>query len=168
MNQRSSVWSRGLSIFLDGIILMIVWLPFSVVVYNKLKENLELLSIEEIRKIRISSLIGFISSSPAEIRNILIIFMIISFIIAVIYHALIPWKRNGATFGRSALEIRIARVDDKPIGFWQLFVREIIFKNVWWNVWRPLGIIIDFFMVLLRDDRQTLRDMVCQTRVIND
>ena len=68
---------------------------------------------------------------------------------------------KGRTLGRRMLKIELKG----KINWWTLFIREIIWKTGFWSVTLGGGILLDMAMIGLSARKQSLRDMVTQTRI---
>lgn len=51
---------------------------------------------------------------------------VLSFVVALIYYVLIPLKLNGQTYGKKLMGIKIVKVDDSPVDFKALCIRQIL------------------------------------------
>lgn len=68
---------------------------------------------------------------------------------------------KGQTIGRRILKLELKG----KINWWTLLIREIIWKTGFWTVTLGGGILLDMAMIGLSARKQSLRDMVTQTRV---
>ena len=66
---------------------------------------------------------------------------------------------KGQTFGRRFLRIKLAG----RVTFWTLFLREILWKNVFWTFTFGVGFIIDWIMITFTRKKRTLRDNLTET-----
>jgi uncharacterized RDD family membrane protein YckC len=88
-------------------------------------------------------------------------------VLGVIYMVVLPYYWNGKTIGRHIVGVHIKMQDGSELGFWTIFVREVIFKFLWWTLTLGLGSIVDFIMVAARKDKQTIRDIITRTEVVD-
>lgn len=88
-------------------------------------------------------------------------------VLGIVYMVVIPYYWNGKTVGRHIVGVQLRMQDGSKLTFWKIFVREVIFKMMWWIVTLGIGSIVDFIMVAARKDKQTIRDIVTQTEVID-
>lgn len=68
---------------------------------------------------------------------------------------------KGRTFGRIFAKIELKG----KVNWWTLFLREFIWKTLYWSVTFGAGILIDVFMIAFTRKKMAFRDMVSQTRV---
>lgn len=66
---------------------------------------------------------------------------------------------KGQTFGRRFLKIQLSG----RVTFWTLFLREILWKNVFWTFTFGIGFIIDWLLITFTRKKRTLRDSLTET-----
>ncbi|MGS0972724.1 MAG: RDD family protein [Candidatus Izemoplasmataceae bacterium] len=66
---------------------------------------------------------------------------------------------KGQTFGRRFLKIQLSG----RVTFWTLFLREILWKNIFWTFTFGIGFIIDWIMITFTRKKRTLRDTLTET-----
>ncbi|HEX6021611.1 MAG TPA: RDD family protein [Solirubrobacter sp.] len=94
-------------------------------------------------------------------------------VMATLYAPALMARTNGATPGKAALGIRVARIDGEPMTFKRAFVREALLK---WGLFYCLGGILTFGILPLADvlwplwdeEHRALHDLPVRTRVIRD
>jgi uncharacterized RDD family membrane protein YckC len=75
------------------------------------------------------------------------------------YWALIPYVRNGQTFGMTLLDVRVISKDGGPASLLQMFVRSLL-------IWLPLGPVVGFVVMLCSRYRQRTGDHMARTLVV--
>jgi len=66
---------------------------------------------------------------------------------------------KGQTFGRKFLKIQLSG----RVTFWTLFLREILWKNIFWTFTFGIGFIIDWLLITFTRKKRTLRDSLTET-----
>jgi len=66
---------------------------------------------------------------------------------------------KGQTFGRRFLKIQLSG----RVTFWTLFLREILWKNIFWTFTFGIGFIIDWLLITFTRKKRTLRDSLTET-----
>ena len=94
--------------------------------------------------------------------------MSVGFIAMILYNVVLPFYWNGKTIGRHVCGIQVCSTNGSKLSFGQLILREVIFKLLWWTATLGFGSVIDFIMVAFRDDKQTIRDIITNTEVIEN
>lgn len=69
---------------------------------------------------------------------------------------------KGKTLGRRSMKIELAG----KINWWTLFVREVMFKTVFWIITLSAGIAIDFGLIAFTSKKKTIRDYLSETYVV--
>ncbi|XMB67935.1 RDD family protein [Mycoplasmatota bacterium zrk1] len=156
---RSNAIRRFGSYFVDEIILGIFYLPF---LFSFLRKVFQF-TVEN----TLSFENDFLFFQWDYLEFIKLSFLI-SLVTRVLYFVILPLLWNGKTIGRKICGIRVKKMGGSNLSFGTLFAREVIFKELWWTFTFGLGALIDFLMVALREDRQTIRDIVMNTKVIED
>ncbi len=87
--------------------------------------------------------------------------------LGLIYMVVLPYYWDGKTIGRHIVGVRLTMQDGSELKFWTIFCREFIFKVLWWTLTLGIGSIIDFIMVAARKDKQSIRDLVTGTEVLD-
>jgi hypothetical protein len=66
---------------------------------------------------------------------------------------------KGQTFGRRFLKIQLSG----RVNFWTLFLREVLWKNVFWTFTFGIGLVIDWILITFTRKKRTLRDNLTET-----
>lgn len=161
---RSGAIRRFGSYFIDNILMGLVqtiWLIFSWSTYMELIElayRLEdgLITMQE-----------YFTAYFAAMKDIMISLGIVLLPLAIVYMVVVPYYWEGKTPGRHITGVKLQMQDGSELKFWSIFVREVVFKMIWWTVTLGIGSIVDFIMVAVRKDKLTIRDIVTRTEVID-
>lgn len=93
--------------------------------------------------------------------------------VAVVYAALLMARkgaRNGQTWGKQAMGIRVIRVDGQPFDFTYAALREVVVKNLAVGIASAmlagLPFLADNLWPLWDDENRAIHDMAVDTRVI--
>lgn len=137
-------WIRFAARLLDGIVLGIAGIPFNILQSFMLGQPMFSLEQPEI-----------------NLRYVLIVigFTILSVAMAVTYEVYFIW-RYAATPGKMVLGLRILRSDGTPVTFWRAVGR---YFATWLSM---LTLYIGFIMAAFDDQKRTLHDHICDTRVV--
>lgn len=92
---------------------------------------------------------------------------IIFAIILLMYYIVIPLFFNGQTFGKKVFKLQVVREDGRKLDYKTMFYREGI-GRIFINV-ASLGITIiaSAMIMILRDDKKDLADILAKTKVID-
>jgi uncharacterized RDD family membrane protein YckC len=92
--------------------------------------------------------------------------------IGVVYYGVLmsrPGERNGQTWGKQATEIRVVRVDGRPITFGFAFVREVLVKTVLFGyvafITFYVATGVNYLWPLWDDQHRALHDRIVKTLV---
>lgn len=142
MKKRAGFWIRFLANFLDGLVLMIIYLPIAYLLFD--------ISISDYF---LGEEVNWGSTSLESI-------------IGLCYFIILPMVLAGATLGKKATGIQIRKTDGSPLTWSTMLLRELLGKMV--LAFISLGIIqiISAFMVGLREDRRSIHDLIAKTEVI--
>lgn len=137
-------WIRFAARLLDGIVLGIAGIPLNVLQSSMLGQPMFSLETPEI-----------------DLRYILIVigFTLLSVVMAVTYEVFFIC-RYAATPGKMVLGLRILRSDGAPVSFWRAVGR---YFAAWLSM---LTLYIGFIMAAFDDQKRTLHDHICDTRVV--
>ena len=69
---------------------------------------------------------------------------------------------KGRTLGRRSMKIELAG----KVTWWTLFLREVMFKTLFWIVTLSAGIAIDFGLIAFTSKKKTMRDYLTETYVV--
>jgi len=78
-------------------------------------------------------------------------------------------ERNGQTWGKQALDIRVVREDGQPIGYGYGLLRELVIRNLLFGVvggFFFFPTLLDYLWPLWDDENRSLHDMVASSRVV--
>jgi uncharacterized RDD family membrane protein YckC len=103
----------------------------------------------------------------------LILTMLVFAVVAMLYAPIMMSRTNGKTVGRMATNIRVIRVDGKPISFGFAALREIAVKALLINgvagsFTFGLAGLLDILWPLWDDENRALHDMIVNTRTVMD
>jgi uncharacterized RDD family membrane protein YckC len=94
-------------------------------------------------------------------------------IIAFLYAPLLmkrPGDRNGQTWGKQMLGIRVVRTDGKPVDFWAAVLREVALKGfavgVASSMFMGIPWLLNFLWPLWDDQNRAVHDMAASTWVV--
>jgi uncharacterized RDD family membrane protein YckC len=136
-------WNRFMAIFMDGMILSVIALFYTVplAAMFRLQGMLET------------------GGDPARMLGLQLILMGIGFVVGLAYET---WfvGRFGATPGKLICRIRVVRSDGGRLGYLRALARHLAKTLDWFT----LG--IGFLMAAFDDERRTLHDRICDTRVM--
>ncbi|XMB87126.1 RDD family protein [Mycoplasmatota bacterium WC44] len=156
----AGAWSRIFAALVDSLVTSPLIFLLLIPMYSK---------IDEYAKIAQEQMM-----SLGEIKLMMIIDMLwiilIVYVLNLLYSVVLAYYWNGKTVGKHLLGIRITKNDahTKP-GFWQLFVRETIFKSLWYAFLDSIAYIVDLVMINVdKDNKKLIRDYVCKTMVIDE
>ncbi len=158
---RGSAVRRFGSYFVDNIIIGVIQIPIALFASGGIMGQIDsALKLE-------NNLITF-NEYMIDYWNWIKMLLIISFAIMAIYYVVLPLIWDGKTFGRKICGVQLKKIDGSKLTFATLFVREIIFKTLWWAVTLGVGQLVDLLMVATREDKQTIRDMITGTEIIEN
>jgi len=142
LKKKAGFWIRFLANFLDGLVLMIIYLPIAYLLFD--------ISISDYF---LGEEVNWGSTSLESI-------------IGLCYFIILPMVLAGATLGKKATGIQIRKTDGSPLTWSTMLLRELLGKMV--LAFISLGIIqiISAFMVGLREDRRSIHDLIAKTEVI--
>ncbi|MFK5883743.1 MAG: RDD family protein [Candidatus Izemoplasma sp.] len=87
------------------------------------------------------------------------LFFLFGYVILDYTHNLVT---KGKTLGRRSMKIELAG----RITWYTLFLREVMFKTLFWLVTLSAGIAIDFALIAFTSKKKTLRDYLSETYVV--
>jgi uncharacterized RDD family membrane protein YckC len=79
-----------------------------------------------------------------------------------------PAPCTGQTPGKTALGIRVVRVDGRPVDLRTLLVREVVAKTVLGAATLGIFSAVDLAVALASRDRRSLHDRIARTIVVRD
>ncbi|MBP2241482.1 putative RDD family membrane protein YckC [Cytobacillus eiseniae] len=86
-------------------------------------------------------------------------------IIYTLYLTFIPLVWGGYVIGKRILKIKIKRINEEEITFKHMFLREVVGKFLVMNITFGLSAIISVFMVVFREDKRAVHDLIAGTYV---
>ena len=92
---------------------------------------------------------------------ILLVSYAIYFAFFLYYYVYFPVQNSGRTFGKRITNIQIVRTDGSPVGYWRMFLRNIIGYQISRFVF-ALG----YLWMLWDDENRTWHDLITDTLVI--
>lgn len=82
--------------------------------------------------------------------------------------------RNGQSWGKQLLRLRVISNSDAPVSPFQIMLRDPLMKTlplsilaIYPNGWLALGVAADYCTALVRKDHRSLHDLLARTAVIN-
>ncbi len=161
---RSGAIRRFGSYFIDDLFLSIfefIIMAFSwraIISLIELSEDLEvgLLTFNEYMK-EYWSVFG-----PIQLTAVIVIS-----VLSVCYMIILPYYWDGKTIGRNLVGVKLQSIDGSKLTIGKLFLREFVFKVLWWIVTLGIGAVIDFIMIAVREDKFAIRDIVTKTEIID-
>jgi len=88
-------------------------------------------------------------------------------IFLVLYLCVVPFLSKGQTLGMKLFKIRCVRMDEKNCTFGNFFIREIVCKGVMYLLSFGIYIIVDGIILLSRDDKLSLSDIIAKTKIVD-
>ncbi|QVK20698.1 RDD family protein [Mycoplasmatota bacterium] len=162
---RSNAIKRFGSYFIDNLLVSTLSIPFLIPIFGRTMEFIRLAF--DLEKMLITES-EFMIIYWDYLKYVTIYSYLVGFVGMMLYNVLLPLFWNGKTIGRLVCGIRVSPTSKSELSFGQLFLREVVFKFLWWTLTLGIGSIIDLFMVALRDDKQTIRDIISNTEVLED
>ncbi len=92
---------------------------------------------------------------------------VVVIILFTLYYVGVPAYFKGQTLGKKIFKLKIVNEDDSEIEIKTLFFREIIAKAFIDYLSLGFTIIASFIIMLLRDDKKSLSDVIAKTKVID-
>jgi uncharacterized RDD family membrane protein YckC len=127
----------------------------------------------------LGALIGLgvgVGDSTSGLVAVIVTFLLVSLAVtvaALLYAPLLmrrPGERNGQTWGKQALDIRVVRTNGLPFDFGNGAFREIVLKAIGVGIassfFFGIPALLNFLWPLWDDDNRALHDMAAQTRVV--
>lgn len=98
----------------------------------------------------------------------------LAYVVAAIFYAPVLMKRegahNGQTWGKQAMTIRVVRDNGRQVEFGFAFLREVVVKNLLFNVVGSfllyIPTLLDYLWPLWDDQNRCLHDMIVSTHVV--
>lgn len=98
--------------------------------------------------------------------NAQVLFYFNSALFFVVGYMIFDYTQNlitkGRTLGRRSMKIELAG----KVTWWTLFLREVMFKTLFWVVTLSAGIAIDFGLIAFTSKKKTMRDYLTETYVV--
>lgn len=194
--KNSSFMKRAVAYLIDFCMLgLILWIVEMILPSNNNLRvlNLELNSIYELAINHQISISGFLSRFADIVHDIdqqQVIFGVINAVFILIYFTILPYLWKGQTLGKNLMKIQIVRKDQNHLTMNDLLYRNLIIHGLAYLLGSllfvyifpsygylfmilVLGIvqlglaIISAFMVLYREDKQALHDILSKTNVVD-
>ncbi|MCK4756952.1 MAG: RDD family protein, partial [Thermoplasmata archaeon] len=103
------------------------------------------------------------SLSTGMFTGAIFIVTIISYVIFLLYFVVMEGGPSGATIGKKVMKLKVVDEQYRDIDMGKAFIRNIL---RWIPYLSYLIFIIDVIMILVRDDNQSLRDIIAHTYVV--
>lgn len=87
-------------------------------------------------------------------------------VLAFIYSLLLPVIWTGYTVGKRFCRIRIIRKDGENVHLGNMLLRYVL-ANVIYSITLGIALVISLFMVIFREDKRALHDVLAGTWVIH-
>lgn len=161
---RSSAIRRFGSYFIDNILLSflsVFWIGFA------WKYMIELMDLAYQLEYGMITLSEYMTHYFQILGSLMLILGVPQLIIGIIYMVVLPYKWDGKTIGRHIVGVKLQMQDGSELTLGTIFVREVIFKVFWWTLTLGIGSIVDFIMVAVREDKQSIRDLITRTEVVD-
>lgn len=121
--------------------------------------------------IKLPFLISMLNSSEHVVSTKLLIDLfrwgVLFAIIFVVYYAGIPIFLKGQTIGKKIFKLRVVKEDGSPVGYRTMFYRECIGRIFINFASLGLTIIASIVIMILREDKKDLKDVMARTKVID-
>ena len=151
-------WSRVGATLIDGVILMVPFIPLMLIVFAIFGLSLNGDNGN-------GSEAGFVASLFA-----FFILILVYAAVALIYAPYFMAKWNGATPGKRAVGIRVVRAEGLPMTFGYAAYREVLVKQILFGVASSftfgLATLIDYLWPLWDSEQRALHDIIVNTRVV--
>lgn len=93
-----------------------------------------------------------------------IVSLLVITVLLALYSPLMESMPKGATIGKQIMKLRVVNEQYQPVSFGTAFIRNLS-KFLWWT---GIVFIIDVLLVLTKDTRQHLGDIMAHCYVVND
>ncbi len=116
-------------------------------------------------------------------------YIVLNVVVIIAYFGIFQWQRNGQTFGKRIMKIRVVPAGENKLSFLSYFVRTVVLHNVIITILQVLVLLFMtkenyylyyqninlvgyvFMMILLlcmfiRNDRRGLHDLIARTNVV--
>ncbi|HHX61221.1 MAG TPA: DUF1700 domain-containing protein [Epulopiscium sp.] len=142
--------------------------------FDKFMQNNLDIKINSMQTVQKSPSSSYSLDEPGSIFSIMLfigflpylfIFMALGF--ANITTAFQLWLFKGYTLGKRITKIKVVRLDDHKITFWDAFLRDILLKFAASIVTSGILNMVSFIMGCATPDHKTVHDLVAKTKVIN-
>jgi len=117
--------------------------------------------------------VGDEDAGVAAFIGALVVTVLALVVVSLLYAPLLmkrPGERNGQTWGKQLLGIRVVRLSGQPFSFGSAALREVVLKNLAVGLASTVIPLIpwflNFFWPLWDDENRALHDMVVSTRVV--
>lgn len=104
---------------------------------------------------------GMMKNPGAEPSPAIFLAYIPLYAIPILYEGLMLSMKNGQTIGKMALNVRVVRPDGTPISSGQAWGRAAM------RLVLGCLVIVDYIPAFFTDEKTTLHDLVCNTRVVD-
>ncbi|RHW43259.1 RDD family protein [Neobacillus notoginsengisoli] len=90
-------------------------------------------------------------------------------IVTMIYTTITPVVWGGYVIGKRIFKIRIRKFkDDRPVNLVDMLLREVVGKYFVAGITLGISIIVSVFMVMIREDKRAVHDLIAGTYVRYD
>ncbi|GAA5416838.1 hypothetical protein Pryu01_01877 [Paraliobacillus ryukyuensis] len=86
----------------------------------------------------------------------------------VLYGTIVPVLWGGYNIGKRILRIKIKRIDEEKVTWKNMILREVIGKNVIAYLTFGITTIVSVFMIIFREDKRAVHDLIAGTYVRYD
>jgi uncharacterized RDD family membrane protein YckC len=93
---------------------------------------------------------------------------LVSNLISTLYSLLLPVFWYGYTVGKRIVGVRIVKVNGEPVGIGTMLLRLIVGMGVVYGLTFGIAAIISAIMVVVRDDKRAIHDLIAGTYVTSN
>lgn len=161
---RSGAVRRFGSYFIDDLFMSLFELVFIFISWGSVVKLIEMSYDLENELITMKEYLSYYWDILGPIQLTALIVMIV---FGAGYMIILPYYWDGQTIGRKVVGVKLKMMDGSKLTFGKIFIREFVFKIMWWIVTLGIGSIIDFIMVGLREDKLAIRDIVTKTEIVD-
>lgn len=111
----------------------------------------------------ISGVLSFFYLGETNDDSYIYTMLLLSLLLTLSYHALLPVAWDGQTVGKRALNIRIVRLNGEPITLWSMVLRNVF--GYWLS---GLVMWLGFLWILFDEQKQGWHDKIAGTVVVKD
>ncbi len=84
------------------------------------------------------------------------------------YLTLVPLVWSGYIIGKRMFKIKVKRMDEQDLTLKNMILREVVGKFVLANVTIGISSLVSMFMIIFREDKRAIHDLIGGTYVSNE